>query len=130
MGLRMKNVNIVGIHWNIQFFRGELSKWGVLTVCRFKGGLAKKRGGWYLSAHYEYFACCCSNLTIFTGKIKIRWKWPCLAASIRDNFLLTCFDIFWKCQLLSVSLTFCFISKINYKNENWYHCRCHLLGFY
>ena len=23
---------------------------------------------------------------------------------------------------ITFSLTFCFISKINYKNENWYHC--------
>ena len=28
------------------------------------------------------------------------------------------------------SLRFCFILKINYKNENWYNCRFHLLGFY
>ena len=38
---------------------------------------------------------------------------------------ISCFvDIllhFFENQLLSVSLTFRFISKINYKNENWYN---------
>ena len=43
-----------GVHWKIQFlgsgghekpiYRGELSKKGVWTVCKFKGGLAKERG--------------------------------------------------------------------------------------
>ena len=78
------------------------------------------------------FACCCNNLTIFTGKIKIGWKWSC--------YLQTCFYIFSKIrqvfpffrkrQLLSASLTFCFISKTISKNENWYHCRFHLPEFY
>ena len=44
------------------------------------------------------FACRCINSTIFTDKIKIRW-------------------FFWKHQLLSVSLMFCFILKNNYKND-------------
>ena len=41
----------------------------------------------------------------------------------------TCFYIFSKMSI-SVSITFCFISKINYKNGNWYHCRFHLQKFY
>ena len=78
------------------------------------------------------FTCFCSNSTIFTGKIKIGWKWPCLEGGIRYNFLFCrhVFTFFRKRQLLSVSLTFCFILKINYKNENWYHCWFHLPGFY
>ena len=32
-----------------------------------------------------------------------------------------CFYIFHKTSI-TVSVTFCFILKINYKNENWYHC--------
>ena len=77
------------------------------------------------------FACCCGNSTIFTGKIKIRWKWPCFEGGIRYDFLFCrhVFTFFQKHQLLSVSLTFCFISKSNYKNENWYHCQFHLRGF-
>ena len=76
------------------------------------------------------FACFCSNLTIFTDKIKIEWKWPYLEGGIRHNFLFCryVFTFFRKCQLLSASLTFYFISKMNYKNENWYYCRFHLLG--
>ena len=38
-----------------------------------------------------------------------------------DFFCQHTFTFFRKRQLLSVSLTFCFISKINYKNENWYN---------
>ena len=39
------------------------------------------------------------------------------------------FTFFRKRQLLSVLLTFCCNSKINYKNENWYNYRFHLPGF-
>ena len=76
------------------------------------------------------FACCCSNLIIFTGKIKIGWKWPCLEGGIRHDFLFCrhVFTFFQKRQLLCS--TICFISKINYKNENWYHYRFHLPVFY
>ena len=78
------------------------------------------------------FAYCCSNSTFFTGKIKINWNWPCLEGSIGYNFLFCrhVFTFFQKCWLLSVSLTFSFISKINNKNENWYYFWFHLLGFY
>ena len=64
------------------------------------------------------FACYSVNSIIFTGKIKIGWKWPCLEGGIRYDFLFCrpVFTFFWKPQLLSVLLTFCFISKINYKN--------------
>ena len=74
----------------------------------------------------------CSNSTIFSSKIKIRWKWPCLEGSTRYDFLFCrhVFIFFQKRQLLSASLTFCFILKINYKNETWYHYQFHLLGFY
>ena len=77
-------------------------------------------------------ACCWGNSTIFTSKIKIRWKWSCLEGGIRSNFLFCryLFTFFRKYQLLSVSLPFCFILKINFKNGNWYHCQIHLLKFY
>ena len=72
MRLRMKNFNM-GIHWKIRFLRGRgggvftenqyigenCLKRGAWSVCRFKGGLAKKRevvflrGSWYLNAQYE-----------------------------------------------------------------------------
>ena len=78
------------------------------------------------------FACCCNNLIIFTGKIKIRCKWSYLEGNIRYTFLFCrhAFTFFWKCWSFSVSLTLCFISKINYKNENRYHCWLHLSRFY
>ena len=62
-------------------------------------------------------ACCCGNSTIFTGKVKIRWKWSCFEGGIRCDFLFCRYVLtfFQKHQLLS--LTFSFISKINYKNE-------------
>ena len=59
MVLRMKNVNILGVHWKIWFsggggftknqYRGgeDCLKKGALIVCQFKegGGLGKKEGG-------------------------------------------------------------------------------------
>ena len=54
MVLRMKNSNIFGVHWKIRLlggvtknqYRGGLPKKGeTWTVCQFKGGLARKRGG-------------------------------------------------------------------------------------
>ena len=68
MGLRMKNVNILGVHWKNQLlgglmthqYRGGLPKKGAWTVCQFKGCLERKtevvllrRGGWYPNAHFE-----------------------------------------------------------------------------
>ena len=52
MGLRMKNFNILGVHWKIWFLRGSwkanieggLPKKGAWTVCRFKGGAWEERG--------------------------------------------------------------------------------------
>ena len=58
----MKNLNIMGLHWKIPFlgwevqekpiYRRELPKKGggdldSWTVCRVKGGLDEKEGGWY-----------------------------------------------------------------------------------
>ena len=56
----MKNLNIMGVHWKIPFlgwevhekpiYRRELPKRGgrgAWTVCRVKGGLDEKEGGWY-----------------------------------------------------------------------------------
>ena len=60
MILRMKNFNILEVHWKIQLFflggggepihekpiqRGDCLKRGTWTVCQFKGGLGKKEGG-------------------------------------------------------------------------------------
>ena len=77
MVLRMKNFNILGVHWKIWLLKrgggggggswktniegGDCLKRGAWTVYWFKGGgLARKReggmfgvGGWDLSAHYE-----------------------------------------------------------------------------
>ena len=60
MVLRMKNVNILGVHWKIWFsggggftknqYRGgeDCLKKGALIVCQFKegGGAWQERGGW------------------------------------------------------------------------------------
>ena len=61
MWLRMKNCNIFGVHWKVQFLEGahekpiqrkDCLKRGAWTVCRFKAGLGKKeesgvfKGGW------------------------------------------------------------------------------------
>ena len=62
---RMKNFDIMGADWKIQFlgnvhqkpiYRGELPKKGSLDR---EGGLGEKEGdvfegGWYSNAHYEY----------------------------------------------------------------------------
>ena len=69
-GLRMKNFNIMGVHWKIQFlgwfhenpiYRGEFPKGGggSCTVCMFKSGLDKEEGvfltgDWYLNIHYDF----------------------------------------------------------------------------
>ena len=65
MVLRMKNFNILGVHWKIRLLRGgpwktnieegDCLKRGAWRICWFKGGgLARKRGGggWYPNAHY------------------------------------------------------------------------------
>ena len=53
MDLRMKNFNIMEVHWKIQLlegvhkkqiYRGELPKMGHWTVCEFNWGLGKKGG--------------------------------------------------------------------------------------
>ena len=79
---------------------------------------------------WTVLASCCGHSTIFNGKIIIGWKWLGFECGIRHTSLFCrhASTFFWKHQLLSVSLTFCFISKINYKNENWYHSRFHLLA--
>ena len=42
------------------------------------------------------------------------------AASDMLSFFVDMFLRFFKNAILSVSLTFCFILEINYKNENWF----------
>ena len=75
MVLRMKNVNILGVHWKIwllggvmknQYIGGDCLKMRAWTVCWFKGGFARKRGwcfwggGWYTNAHYvNLWVCSC-----------------------------------------------------------------------
>ena len=67
----MKNFNILGVHWKIQFLEGgsrktnieggNCLKRGAWAVCQFKGELGKKeegcfwggRGSWYPNANYE-----------------------------------------------------------------------------
>ena len=69
MGLRIKNFNIMGVHWKIQFLEGgarksniggNCLKMGAWTVWRFKRGLGEKEGGvfkgdWYPNVHYGDF---------------------------------------------------------------------------
>ena len=55
------------------------------------------------------------------GKLKSDENGHVLKVASDILFCRHVFTFFWKCQFLSVSLTFCFIPKINYKNENWYH---------
>ena len=115
------------------FVHGDVFKDGSRNSATFKMELFATIGnGRAYNQWTVAFACCCSNVTIFKYKIKIAWKWPWLEGGIRYAFLFCrhVFTFFQKCQLLSVSLTFCFISKINYKNKNWYHCRFDLPGFY
>ena len=66
MGLKMKNFNIMGIHWKIQFsgegggshekpiYRGKCLKRGLgqFADLRWGGGLAEEEG-WYPNAPYE-----------------------------------------------------------------------------
>ena len=67
-GLRMKNFNILGVHWKIwflggcmknQYIGGEMPKKGVLEGLQIRGALAKKmelmflRWSWDPDAHYE-----------------------------------------------------------------------------
>ena len=54
MWLRMKNLNILGVHWKIrilvrgftkkQYREGDCPKRGAWTICKFKRGLGKKEG--------------------------------------------------------------------------------------
>ena len=59
MGLKIKNFNILGVHQKIRRLGGDLAKnryrgedclnTGAWTVCRFKGGLGKKKGVVFLT---------------------------------------------------------------------------------
>ena len=77
----------------------------------------KKDFIWWAYNQWTVFACCCCNSTFSQIKLK---------TDENDHFLkvasdtLSCFvdmflTFFWKQQLISVSLTFCCNSKINYK---------------
>ena len=54
MGSRMKNFNILGVHWKIQLLEGGSQKidieggWGLGK----KDGGGVFKGGWYTNAHY------------------------------------------------------------------------------
>ena len=60
MVLRMKNLNVFGVHWKIQLLEGDSRKTniegglskkkGAWTVCQFDGELCKKEGGDVLEA--------------------------------------------------------------------------------
>ena len=105
------------------FVHGDVFKDGSRNSATFKMELSVTIGnGRVYNQWTVVFACSCGNSTIFTCKIKIGWKCPCLEGGIRYNVLFCrhVLTFFQKCQLLSV------FTKINYKNENWYHCRFHL----
>ena len=70
--LTMKNFNIIGVHWKIQFLGGgggvmknqyrggSYLKRGAWTICRFKGAWQEREvgvfdGGWYPNAHYGLY---------------------------------------------------------------------------
>ena len=124
--------------WNslkirLVFLHSEVFKGESRNSAIFKMELFAAIGNCGACNQWSLFACCYGNSTIFNGKIKIGWKWLHLECGIRYIFLFyrhTFTFFFWKHQLLSVSLTFCFISKINYENEDWYHSWFHLPGFH
>ena len=114
------------------FAYGNVFKDGSRTSTTFKMELFATVGNGKVCNQWTIvFACYYSNSTLFTGKIKIGWKWSYLEGCIRCDFLFcrNVFTFFRKRQLLSVLLTFCFIQKINNKNENWYHCQFIFRGF-
>ena len=49
-GLRMKNFNIMGVHWNIRLL-GEGSH--TKAIYKVENCLKREGGGWYPNAHYE-----------------------------------------------------------------------------
>ena len=61
---------------------------------------------------WTIFACCCGNCTMFTGKIKIRWKWPCLEYGIRYTFLF-CRPVFT--FFSETPITFCFTNIVSFR---------------
>ena len=89
MVFRMKNLDILGVHWKIWFFGQEFAKnqyraggclkvgGGTWKVCIFKGeGLARKIGLWYLTQctlckHQWYFPVQTKHSKIFTIIAKI-----------------------------------------------------------
>ena len=55
MGLRMKNFNIMGVYWKIQFLGWVTKNQYIAGNCLERMGLPKKEGrggGWYPNAHY------------------------------------------------------------------------------
>ena len=106
---------------------GDVFKDGSRISATFKMELFSKIGNVTVYSQCTVaLACCFGNSTIFTGKIKIGSKWPCLEGGINCDFL---FLQIFENENYFVSLTFCFISKINYKNENWYYCSGIIVDF-
>ena len=116
----MKSLNILGVHWKIwllggreftknRYRRDDCLKSGAWKVCRFKGGLGKKRGGgvfegggrgegWYPDAHYDkilpsfitvYLFSVYSDFfnQVFSAYLETTWK-SCYAFSERLKFLV------------------------------------------
>ena len=81
---------------------GEVFKNGSRNFAIFKMELFATIGNSRAYSQWVVFACCCHNLIFITGKIKIRWKWPCLEGGIRYIFLFWrhVFTFFRKCQFL------------------------------
>ena len=127
----MKNLNIIGIHWKIQFLGG-----GCWTVCIFKGGLAKKRGvflrqGWYPNTHYVIIHAILIVLYIFFCSQFIGWfSFIYKEAICYFKLLLLCYYwyIHWSWYVIgmlivyfTIYILFVFINTINlccYKNIN------------
>ena len=92
------------------FMHGDVFKKGSRNSTTFKMELFATMGnGRFYNQWIGIFACCCSISTIFIGKIKTRWKWPCLEGGIRYNF--------WFCRHVftffsKTSITFCFTNIV------------------
>ena len=86
MGLRMKNFNIMGVHWKIrysgmgvtknQYIGGTALKGGggAWTVRRFKGGLPKKRGWSFWGGGTKPKYIYCPNQTLKLKNCTLGWE--------------------------------------------------------
>ena len=89
MVLRMKNFNILGVHgkirllgggpsWKTNIEVGDCLKRGAWIVCRFKGGLARKRGVVFLKGGEGLIPQCTPRVRDpLSAKVKMNCKLYC-----------------------------------------------------